>query len=74
MANWLLCTDSTDEIVDLIVRHRNEKKLPLISNFDDLKEEFWRASQQRKFNQQRKKFVPIATPKETPHLSQPQHK
>jgi hypothetical protein len=71
MAKWLLCTDSTEEIIQLIVRHRNEKKLPLITNFDDLKEEFWKASQQRKFNQQRKKFQALKTPPESPSLTLP---
>jgi hypothetical protein len=39
--DWLLLTDSNDEVIDHLVKHAQAKKLPLISDFESLKSAFW---------------------------------
>lgn len=47
MAQWLLCTDDTQEAIDLLVRHAKEKHLPLIRDPSTLKNPFWVTQRRR---------------------------
>jgi hypothetical protein len=47
MLNWILCTDSDQDAIDLIVRHAKEKNLPLIKDVEKLKQPYW-VTQRRK--------------------------
>ena len=45
--DWLLCTDSAEEAIDLIVKHAEQKKLPRFTDLESLKEPHWYYRQQR---------------------------